>query len=104
MPSTVNNILDITSEMLCAAENGEWDKLGILEDSRSTMLSRLSVDDMGAEGQESENVLVQAIESILDIDQRIIKLCTAESSSCKDQVRDFVKGRKAIASYHQFSG
>jgi len=101
MPSSVNKILDITRDMLHAAEGGDWEQLVILEDSRSSMLSRLSIDLEVAE--HSENILIETIESILDYDRQIIDLCAAESSSCKEQVREFIKGRKVIASYHQFS-
>ena len=101
MSQSINNILDITRDMLYAAESGDWEHLSILEDSRSTMLSGLPLNMEAA--QFSENVLIQAIESILELDRRIIALCAAESTSCKEKVRDFTKGRKAIASYHQFS-
>jgi len=102
MSTSLNNILDITRDMLYAAENGEWDQLRMLENSRSSMLSSLSIDIAATEHPKA--VLINEIESILDLDRRIINLCTTESTSCKLQIRDFKKGRRAIASYHQFLG
>lgn len=97
----MNNILAITREMLCAAENEDWDQLSHLEGIRSLKLLKFSADTGAADYP--ERVLIETIESVLDLDRQIIHLCYAESSSCKEQVRDFKKGRKAIANYHQFS-
>lgn len=102
MPSPVKNILALTRDMLCAAESGDWEALDTLEAARSSQLSGLLVDLDNVE--QSENALVKDIESILDLNRQIIDLCSTESTSCKNQLRDCVKGRQAIASYYQFTG
>jgi len=102
VPETTDNVLNITKDMLVAAKTGDWEQLNLLEGLRSEIITKLFSDIEAVENSGSS--LVPIIEAVIEIDRQIITLCTDESISCKKQIRTFNKGRKAVASYHQFLG
>jgi hypothetical protein len=89
--------------MHAAAETGDWDRLNTLEHTRSELFSSI-FSQQSSSGGHTAQTLIPMIQTVLELDQKIISLCSDESLSCKQQISDFNKGRKAIASYHRFSG
>jgi hypothetical protein len=101
MSISTEEVLVISQDMLLAAEAGEWDRLVTLENTRSAKLASIFSDQTDSEY--SAQRLVAMIHSVLELDRKITSLCSDESASCKQQISDFKKGRKAIASYQRFS-
>lgn len=102
MSVTTEEVLVVSQEMFVAAESGDWDRLATLENTRSDLLASIFSVQTGSE--HASQKLVAMIQSVLELDRKIISLCSEESVSCKQQLSDYTKGRKAIASYHRFSG
>ena len=101
MSESTEEVLVISREMFVAAESGDWERLASLENTRSDLLASIFTDQPGS-GYPAQT-LISMIHSVMELDQQIISLCSNESDSCKQQLSDFNKGRKAIASYQRFS-
>ena len=92
----LNLVLDLTSQMLDAARNGDWDDLLALEERRRSLIM-----DTFSSSPAAEDVAVVAscINEILQKDSELICLAEAARADISCQLGDLLKSKKALKVY-----
>jgi len=93
----IRNILEISNSMLVATLSSDWDMLVKLETQRNELLPLIFDDISNAQGLMPE--IRSMGEAVLEIDRRIISICSNEAGDCQRQLSEYHQGRKVVAAY-----
>ncbi len=94
-----DRILELTEQMVRAAENSAWEDVALLEEERR----KLVYTDLPPLPREppGEAFVRRAVQRILDADQRVIVLCQVGQQDLADKIRSLRVGQRAQRAYRQ---
>lgn len=93
-------ILSLSSDVLAAADAGDWERLAVLQDDRLAALQRLM---LSAEKHLPAIELHHLIHVAREEDQRLKAAVTSGQQTLKQQLAETKKNRKAINKYQTSS-
>jgi len=92
----IENVIELTQQMLLACQSEEWDRFSEIEPQRRSQIKALFVSP--PVGNETECVAA-GIRKVLEMDQEIISICETEKRACADQLTQMNKGRRVSYAY-----
>jgi len=96
----IKQLLIISQEMLVLAEKGEWEPVGTLQDKRLQLMEKIFPLDAEKMNQSKT---AEQIQSILDLDKRLMDLAAAQQKETGAALGKFNQGRQATKAYHATS-
>ncbi len=100
--SNLNVLIELSSSMLAAARQGDWDRVQEIEQQRKTLLDQtvpLDTDSMT-----DPVVVAEQIRKIADLDKETMRLATESRAELFGLVNKISSGRQAVNAYRDIEG
>jgi flagellar protein FliT len=92
--------IDKSKQLLVLAEAGEWEQFLELEHQRQSLLSGLSLENIGLTGAQYAEVQTKMAE-LIDLNDQLEAICRQQRSELAKQIQKISHGNKATKAYSE---
>jgi hypothetical protein len=100
--SSLNKIIELSSSMLEAARNGDWERVQSLEQQRKSIFDQ--VFPLDTDSIKDVPAVTKQVQEIYDLDKEIMVLASKSHKEFSEVVGKIATGRQAVNAYRNVAG